>query len=1262
MDRDPFLVSVRVNGIAYASTLLDLGCLSYGTVSQRFARQNCLPRIKIPPRTLESIDSKTYHAISEVTYVSIDLEGHAQQRIFLYVIPNQLSYDIILGKPWMEDEDVVISPRKARIHIRSSGTRVWSENFRDRLIPNINCSQINASTFVAYAQRSRREKSIQMFKISLQDIEKALSQKKTNDFYSKLPTQYQEFLSLFDPKVANQLPPHREGIDHEIRLQQGPDGKEIEPSYGPLYNMSREELLVLRRTLTELLDKNFIRVSQSPAASPVLFVRKPGGGLRFCVDYRALNRITCKDRYPLPLFTETLRAICKARWFTKLDVTAAFHRIRVLKGDEWKTAFRTRYGLYEWQVMPFGLTGAPGTFQRYVNWILRQYLDEFVSAYIDDILIFTDGSLEDHRAKVKLVLARLQEAGLQLDIDKCEFEVQTVKYLGFIITAGKGIQMDPAKVEAIASWEAPTSVKAIRSFLGFANFYRRFIKGFSDLARPLTQLTKKGVPFAWTEETETAFNDLKTRFITAPVLGQFDPEAETVLEADSSGWAIGGSLSQYDASQNLRPIAFFSQKNTPAECNYGIGDKELLAIIKCLDEWDAELRSVRTFTILTDHENLQRFMTKQKLTERQIRWAEKLSRYNFKIVFRPGSQAIVPDALSRREQDKPQDPSDERVQAREVQLFDPHTGLLSQDVRNGVTLMASSTQDATATANLDDEWATAAMHDQQYQLALQAVQEGQQTFPKKAELKLSIAECDVLDGRLRYRERLWVPASETLRTNLMQQIHDSGLSGHPGRHAMLDLLSRQFFWPNISQDIRRFVRNCETCGRTKSWREQKRGLLKPLPIPNRIWREISIDFIVDLPPSRRSQAINCMVITDRLSKGKIYEPMTDISAEAVADRLLWCFVRHHGIPAGIVSDRGPQFVGHLWKRLCSQLRITRRLSTAYHPETDGATERANQELECYLRIFASYAQDDWEELLPIAELASNNKSSSSTGISPFFMTHGYHVDLLDTPTTPYPETPSKTPIEQAEDIVAKLKHAQDWAQAALTLAQQQQEKHANKHRQPSPQFKVGDRVWLSLKNLRTLRPSKKLDWKQAPFTVTEVIGSHACRLDTPPGIHNVFHVCLLRPAATDPWPNQKNEPKEPPPIISDKGEEEYEVEEIVQCRTTQKNGKPIRQALVKWRGYTKPTWEPLEEFLDTSALDHFEAAYGPSNANDGPKPRRRRTKGEKGGNCKGLEALEPSGRLRPRTTSSATNRSPAEARRCNKPITSLRRASVGHDR
>ncbi|KAM4063998.1 reverse transcriptase (RNA-dependent DNA polymerase) [Hirsutella rhossiliensis] len=443
---------VRVNGTDFVPSLVDYGCLCYGAVSKRTFHSLQLPHIRVQPRILENAagDGKEVK-IDKITYVSIDLDGHQQHRVFMYVI-DDLNWDMILGKRWMEDQDVHIHAKEGYLEIGSNGVQ--------------------------------------------------------------LPPQYHKWSRAFSQQLADQLPPHRPALP-----------------WGPLYSMSREELLVLRKTLTELLDKGFIRVSSSPAAAPVLM----------------------RDRYPLPLLSETLRTIAKARWFTK------------------------------------------------------DYLDDFVSAYIDDVLIFSSGSLQDHRDKVGKVLQRLMDAGLQLDINKSEFEVKAVKYLGFIIEAECGIRVDPEKVEAVKGWATPTNIK-------------------SD------------VPFRWDGLCEEAFEKLKDLLITAPILAHFHPERETIVEADASGFASGG-------------------KHSAAEANYAIHDKELLAILRCLEQWEPELRAVEHFKILTDHKNLRYFYSERRLTERQVRWSEFLSKFQFKLEWRPGRKGGLPDALSRRDQDMPKDPN-----------------------------------------------------------------------------------------------------------------------------------------------------------------------------------------------------------------------------------------------------------------------------------------------------------------------------------------------------------------------------------------------------------------------------------------------------------------------------------------------------------------------------------------------------------------------------------------------------------------------------
>ncbi|KAM4064623.1 integrase core domain-containing protein [Hirsutella rhossiliensis] len=783
--------------------------------------------------------------------------------------------------------------------------------------------------------------------------------------------------------------------------------------------MSREELLVLRKTLKDLLDRGFIRASSSAAAAPVLFVRKPNGGLRFCCDYRALNAITKRDRYPLPLIAETLQNLAKAKWFTKLDVVAAFHKIRMAPGHEERL--------------------------------------HFARAYLDDVLIYSSGSKADHEAKVRRVLQALADAGLHLDPAKCEFSVQEVKYLGFIVNAGKGIACDPEKQRAIREWEAPTTVKGVRSFLGFANYYRIFIPDYAKITQSLDALLKKGTAFHWGRAENEAFQELKRRFCESPVLKQWDPSLPTFLETDCSGYALGGVLSQEGPDGRRHACAFFSKRLSPAEYNYPIHDKEMLAIMRCLDNWNAELRSCGPFTILTDHRNLEYFATRQKLTERQSRWAAELSQFDFKLEYRPGSEAVVPDALSRREQDKPQGIDDEREQGRMIQLI-PDSAIPSS-TRACINAMSSDCSEASTlpkmkvfeVADLQQLWDETVAKDSIFRAAYKAVRDRERAFPPSLGLKIQISECAIDAGkRLTFRDRIWVPGGsgeegnqeeaekDQLRTRIVQQSHDSVATGHPGRKSQL---------------VRRYVANCDTCGRAHIWRQSKRGFLKPLPIPDRPRSHLSMDFITDLPPTGPSKARYLWVIVDRLTKAVTLEVMDNMEAEPCANRFLQCHYRFHGMPRSIVSDRGSNWLSRFWKRFCRLAGVTQKLSTAYHPQTDGGPERMNQEIEAYLRAYVSYVQDDWENC-PAAQLALNNRESAATKISPFFAEHGYHVDPISVEESEEP--PRHREESRADSLLSRLQEVNEYMQAVMASSQQQQEEAANAKRQPAERFEVDD--------------------------------------------------------------------------------------------------------------------------------------------------------------------------------------------------------------
>ena len=469
LEIEPTLIPLVVNNRDLFHVLVDEGCQCYAAISEKVVEDLRIPIVPIKSRRVKGPSAAMETAtIQGLAYFLAEVDGYVHP-ICAYVVP-LLEFPIILGKPWLKAMRAYSVPHEKRMWMGITNhwvPHIGGEQAPDtQLIKDIKSAiHVMVTTFVGHVRRLRkkfggRAAEEAIFAVSLSDVEKALKPKKIyteEQLREKIPEKYHDLLPLWMREEADKVNPHRPGVDHKIELKKGPDGKELPVPFGPLYNMTREELLVLKKTLKDLLDKGFIRASSSEAGAPVLFVRKPGGGLRFCCDYRALNAITRADRYPLPLISETFRVLKGAKWYTKVDVVQAFHKIRMAMGEEWKTAFRTRYGLFEWLVVPFGLTGAPATFQRYINYILREYLDDFCTAYMDDVLIYTSGTREEHENKVRLVLEKLLDAGLHLDPDKCEFAVKKVKYLGFIVHAGVGVQADPEKVKAILEWLPPNS-------------------------------------------------------------------------------------------------------------------------------------------------------------------------------------------------------------------------------------------------------------------------------------------------------------------------------------------------------------------------------------------------------------------------------------------------------------------------------------------------------------------------------------------------------------------------------------------------------------------------------------------------------------------------------------------------------------------------------------------------------------------------------------------------------------------------------------
>ena len=1108
-------------------------------------------------------------------------------------------------------------------------------------IPEQDFRVLRASAFVAHIERGlKRRRStprVHCFASSLYDINKALEKlRKPKDAVdlSKIPDWVDKDLhKTFLPSEADQLPPHR-SFDHKIELEEGK-----QPPWGPLYQMSGGELEVLKEWLEQNLEKGWIRASSSPAAAPVLFAKKPGGGLRLCVDYRGLNEVTKKNRYPIPLVSETIERIRGCKFFTKLDVIAAFNRIRVAEGDEWKTAFRTRRGLFESLVMPFGLANAPPTFQAYINDALREGLDDFVSAYIDDLLIFSK-TRKEHRRHVNWVLRRLRDAGLQVDIEKCEFEKDEVPYLGMIIGAN-GIRTDPAKIECIRLWPNLQSQKDVRSFLGFANFYRKFIKRFAERARPLTELTAKHTPFVWGAEQKAAFEDLKRCFVEAPTLRVFDPDRTCVFESDCSNTSLGCTLSQYDDDGVLHPVAFYSRRLLPPEMNYPIHDKELLAIIAGFQQWRPELSSADPkdpVRVYTDHSSLRYFMSTKRLTQRQVRWSEFLSQFHFQIQYRPGPLNGKADALSRWEADQPDD-NDERLAYRDQVLLKPetlcprvqasiatirpqddhfssvsacvmpssrlHSNLLFHENRppmeevavflNSVEDMVDlpfspeDTNDADDDSTLEELFMAALAKDPLPQQVLNALRNQERQSPFGF---ITLSECSEQDGNLYVRGRRYVPNCRQLKGRLLHLFHSTPLAGHPGKNKFYASLANEYYWQGMSQDVDTFLRNCH-CITSKANRRKPQGLLKPLPPPLRLWMDLSLDFITGLPKSVNLQGQVCqdiLVVVDRLSKGAVYVPMVSMDVKSTVDALRDRVIAYHGLPETIISDRGGQFIGDVWKGLMARLGVSSDKSSGYHPQTDGQTENANGVLEAYLRSYVNYHQDDWASMLPEAMLARSSHVAASTGFSPHFLTHGEAPRISFQAPTRLPSTTArhvKIECGKANQWANQMKGAIEEARSAMVVAQSRQEAHANQHRRPHPNYQPGDMVYIHARDLPTRRTNSKLAPRdEGPFTIVEAIGSHAYRVNTKEAgfdWHDVFHASSLYPAANNPFPGQTERLRAP------HGDDTWEVKSILDSVEIKRNKyRTDRYYIIDYEGhppYRTHAWIVMEDL--PRAVDEF---------------------------------------------------------------------------
>lgn len=987
---------------------------------------------------------------------------------------------------------------------------------------------------------------------------------------NSVPARFRAGAPLVPDDIAKRLPEHKPW-DHSIDLK--PDAV---LSWGPTYAMSGKELKFLRQWLDDMLGENKIRPSKAPCSAPIFMVDKDASiekkgahedNLRPVVDWRDLNGKCIPNRYPLPLISELQDRVAGARFFTKLDLKNGFNLIRIKPGDEWKTAFRCRYGLFEFSVMHFGMMNAPATFQAMMNGVLSDLIDQGVLVYVDDILIYAS-TIQEHDRVVLEVLRRLKKNGLAINPKKCTWAVEEIEYLGYIISA-HGIQMSKEKVDCVLNWKEPTCLRDTQSFVGFANFYRRFIKNFSSIARSLTSSLKlEAKAWSWTPPMKDAFLRLKDAFTTAPILVHYDPEKASTVETDASDFALSGIISQKSDDGKLHPVAFHSRKLTPAEMNYEIHDKELLAIVDCFYRWRRYLEGATHKTeVFTDHHNLEYFATAKVLNRRQARWAQMLATYWFTIHYRPGAQNGKADVLSRLAQHRPEKGGDDDQPITTVLKNENFVSALRS---TGIAFILSSIRLASlSTPRWDEQFVTtvkeAGLRDEEYQNHLREPdQHGK-----------------VEDGLLYHKGRLWVPDDDALKLTILQSEHDTKVAGHMGMDRTTDLIRRNFWWPRMDEAIREYVRGCLECQQNKNPRHGVFGLLQPLETRWKPWQAISMDFITDLPLSNGCDSI--WVVVDMFTKMAHFIPLKVNGKKT--DDLICIFAREiwriHGIPLDIVSDRDSRFTAHLWKDFLKLVGVKSRMSTAFHPQSDGQTEIVNQQLEMYLRAFVNYEMANWHELLPMAEFAFNNAKSSTTGMTPFFANYGHHPAAHNPPTGP--GTAVRNPASRL--YAHWMTQVHEEAKKNLEAAKARMKHWADKHRKDAPVFVEGQLVLLNAKHIRTRRPSKKLDKKMlGPFTIQKVISPTAVRLKLPATwrIHDSFHVSLIEPyrAGIQVRPDPDQVLREAEPIEA----EDFQVDRVMDSMVI---GEGVKY-LVKWEGWPQRrhwTWEPFDHFHSNGSKD-----------------------------------------------------------------------------
>jgi hypothetical protein len=1116
------------------SILIDSGASGLGFVSERLVKRHNLKAVMPENNPFQQITLADGSVISSRGCVSTNLTIPTTSSDVSYSLAMQflvapLEHDVILGKAWltMENPDIDWTKNMVNLHKPVPMTLLGEHHQNPKFLISsmqlkkaMNKHQIEQAFFVPVR-----------FNLNELVITEENVDPKIQNIMNQLQEEYRD---VFPDELPKQLPPSRE-FDHRIELT-----PEAQPFSRAPYRLSLLEQDELKKQLTELLECGFITPSKSEWGAPVLFVKKKTGELRCCVDYRRLNAVTKKNHTPIPLLDDIFERLAHAKYFSKIDLRSAYHQLLIHPDDRHKTGFSTKYGHFEFTVVPFGLTNAPASFQQLMLSIFRPYLDKFVVVYLDDILIFS-GSLEEHEAHIREVLNVLRQNQLYGKWSKSEFFKSEVEYLGHIIST-EGIRPNPDKLSSIREWPTPTNVRQVQQFLGLCNFYRRFISKYSSIAYVLTNLTQKNVPFIWNKEHDIAFKNLKEALISAPVLQHIDPFKPFRIESDSSNFATGSVL-----IQEGHPVCYHSRKFSSAEMNYPVHERELLGLLDALRKWRHLLHGNK-IVAHTDHKSIIYLFSQPNLSGRQARWMIELAEFDLVINYKQGCSNIVADALSRR--------PDLELNLISTCNVDEH---LIADIKNGYDSDPYFKPILNALLHPSEEHLTSAIP--------------------------SILSWYVVDNGLLYyvrepcRRRLCIPNKSEILKHLFFENHDSLSGAHSGCKRLYLRMRDKYFWPGMTKSIQKYTSSCHSCQTNKHETQPKDGILQPLQLAHEPFQSVSMDFIVNLPKTR-SGSTGIKVVVDRCTKYGRFVPTSDsCDAPKVAKLFFNEVVRNHGLPTSIVCDRDTRFMSKFWNSLFSFFGTKIKASSSFHPETDGQTEALNKTLEIMIRHYVNFRLDDWDTFLPILEFAYNSTPQASTNYSPFYLLYGRHPK--DPLSLSLPRSSNNLSVDEWID---ELRAARGSALDSITFSQTKQAEYANRHRE-SLLFSEGDLVLLSTKNIHVHVPSdkgKKLKPRFiGPFKIINKLSDVTYKLELPPGLsklHPVFHVNLLRKYISPDPDLQETLPRPPPVFVDESAQQYFEVEQILDHRTHRRH----KQYLIKWLGYPlhDATWESAKNIRD----------------------------------------------------------------------------------